>query len=67
MMTTSLLSYMQPTLKELMANFQVKKLEEREGRKLVSIFLSFGKPWVVADTHLLFAYTYSSAQEQTQL
>lgn len=55
----SLLSYMQPT--------QVKNLEEREARKPVVILPSFGKARTVEDLHLLFAYTYSSAQEQTRL
>jgi len=65
-MTKSLLSYMQPTPKEITANFQIQKREERDARKPVSLLPSFGKAWMVEDVHLLFPCTYSSALEQTQ-
>lgn len=58
MTTKPPLPYMQPTLKEMITNFQIKKCEKRKARKLVSIFASFGKAWIMEDTHLLFAYTY---------
>lgn len=67
MTSIRLLSHMQPTLKEMITNLQMKDSRKKAARGLVSIRPGSGKAKIMADTLLVFAYNSQHSEEQTQL